>query len=101
MTIISGSNKYMMYNNWGYGMGFGFGWIFMIIFWGLVIWGFVALMRHFFGGEHNECCGRHKQDKEKDVFARKNSALDILEERYAKGEINKEEYEERKKVLSK
>lgn len=28
------------------------------------------------------------------------SALELLSERYAKGEINKEEYEERKKVLS-
>lgn len=30
----------------------------------------------------------------------RNPSLDILAERYARGEISKEEYEERKKVLS-
>ena len=31
--------------------------------------------------------------------ARKNSALDILQRRFASGEITKEEYEERKKII--
>jgi len=89
-----------MYGNWGYGAGFGFGWIFMVIFWGLIIWGIISLVRHGGFGGHG-CCGmgghgEHKQDDEK----KNNSALDILKERYAKGEINKQEYEEKKKDLS-
>lgn len=67
----------------------------MIIFWGLIIWGVVALIRH--GG----CCG-HKQDEEKeDLPTSRQAPLDILKERYAKGEINKQEFEEKKKDLNK
>lgn len=81
----------MMYGDWGYGTGFGFSWIFMIIFWSLIIWGIIALIREF---GHGRCCIH--QDKDKKI----NSALDILNERYAKGEINKEEYEAKKKDLN-
>lgn len=87
------------YNNMmGYGggswMGFGLGWIFMLIFWGLIIWGIIALVRYYSGNSHN-CCGRKHEDGER----KKNSVLEILKERYAKGEINKDEFEAKKKDL--
>lgn len=83
-----------MWDSWGnmWGGGFGFGWIFMLVFWGLVIWGIFALVRGV--GGHG-CCGHnhegHKQGEK--------TPLDILKERYAKGEINKEEFEAKKKDL--
>jgi len=85
----------MMWNSWGnmmgYGWGGGFGFIFMLVFWGLVIWGIIVLIR---GGMGHGCCGHgnHKEHGEK-------TPLDILKERYAKGEINKEEFETKKKDL--
>ena len=42
---------------------------------------------------------RHKRGDEWGGWLRGGSALHTLRERYAKGEISKEEYEERKKVL--
>lgn len=76
--------------NWGYGMGFGLGWIFQLLFWALIIWLVVSLVRG------NGCCGlgkwyNHDQKTE--------SALDILKKRYAKGEISREEFEQIKKEL--
>jgi len=71
--------------------GFGWGWfmpIFFIIFWGLVIWGIVALVR-----------GRSESRGSDSGSSRPDSALEILKRRYAKGEITKEEYEEKKHDL--
>ena len=69
----------------------GFGWIFMLLFWGLVIWGVVAVVRG--GSGHGSMCGHnHGSSNEK-------TPLDILKERYAKGEIHTEEFEEKKKGL--
>lgn len=74
--------------NWGnYGWGMGFGWIYMIIFWALVILGIVYVVKLASRGPKGA-------DKEE-------SALDILKKRYAKGEITKEEYERMKEDLKK
>lgn len=70
----------------GYGFEFApFGFIFMILWWGLIIAGIVVLVQWL---SRNYGTAREK------------SPLDILKERYAKGEINKQEFEERKKDLS-
>lgn len=67
----------------------GFGFIFMILFWGLVIWGFVAFVQWVArqnGGT------RTKSGEGK-------SAVEILKERYAKGEIDKNEFDAKMKDL--
>ena len=65
--------------------GFGFlGWLPMLIFWVLLILGIVALVRYL--GRS----GQNQEDK---------TPLDILKERYARGEINKKEFEEKKRDL--
>lgn len=82
------SGKYFGYPNSM--MNFDFvpdGWIIMLLFWGLVIYGIVALVRWLFVQNRDE----NSNDK---------SAFEILKERYAKGEINKKEFEEKKKDLS-
>lgn len=73
------------YNMMGYG-GWGFGFFFMLLFWILIIVGLVALVRYLTNQGEN---------KEKN-----NKALDVLKERYARGEISKKEFEQKKKDLS-
>ncbi len=62
------------------------GGIFMILFWVLILIGVVYLFRLFPQAQNGK-----KEDK---------TALNILQERYAKGEISKEEFEEKKKDIS-
>jgi putative membrane protein len=69
------------------GGGMGFGWIGMILFWVLIIVGIVALAKWFATGSP-----RIDQPREK-------TALDVLKERYARGEINREEFEQKKHDL--
>jgi putative membrane protein len=66
----------------GFGMGFGFIW--MILFWVLIIGGSVALLAAIFP----------KLAKvQPNGTAVKDDALVILKKRYAQGELSKEEFE--------
>ena len=71
-----------------FGWGPGFGLIFMILFWGVIILGIVALVKWISPGTTNNNPGRISK-----------SALEILEERYARGEIERKEFEEKKHDL--
>jgi uncharacterized membrane protein len=46
--------------------------------------------------EASSCCG----DEEKEVAETKSPAMEILKERFARGEIDKAEFEERRQVLA-
>src|SRR3989339_1622828 len=82
--LNQGNNSMM---NFGFTPFGGFGWIFMILWWVLIIAGIVALIKWL----TSQSRGTHNHEK---------SPLEILKERYAKGEIDKREFEERKKDLS-
>lgn len=69
-----------------FGFGF-FGPILMIVFWGLIIYLIFYLTRSF---------ANQNNDK---TAQKNNTAMDILKERYAKGEIDKKEFEEKKQDL--
>ncbi len=76
----------------GYGMvgGFGFGGIFMVLWWIILIVGVVALVRWLATSSHGTegQGGGHRQP------------LDILKERYARGEINEQEFQKIKRDLT-
>jgi putative membrane protein len=65
--------------------GAGFGWLLWLLLIGVVVWAVVALAG---GAGRDRGSGRSSK-----------SALEILEERYARGEIDREEFEEKKADL--
>ena len=76
-----------VYGGWSTGsmMGWFGGGFMMIAFWILIV-AIIALVVREFGGKSSRS---HSHS----------NALDILKERYAKGEIDKKEFEEKKKDL--
>ncbi len=80
----------MMGPGYGYGMGWGWG-IVMMVFWVLVIVGIVLLIRWLIMASRPGAQGGPQQGE---------SALDILKRRYARGEMDREEFEQKKKDLS-
>ena len=68
----------------GMGMGMGWGWIIGLVVIALIVWLVVKTTSQQTGGTNTS----------------EKLPLDILKERYARGEIDKEEFEERKKDLS-
>ena len=83
----------MMWNE-PFGMMSGWGWfgpfhfIIPLLFWGLIITAVVMFVRYAFGW------GDHPLRME-----RRSSGLEVLEERYARGEINRDEYQEKKRDI--
>jgi len=81
----------MMYDYWGQGTGNGsgndvWGFIFMLLMMALVIIGIIAAVRYISRGP----VSRQEGD----------AALDLLKKRYAQGEIDTKEFEEKRKLLS-
>jgi len=78
---------------WGYGDGswwwWGFGALHMLLFWGVLIFVIVVAVKWLSGTQ-----GQRPPESSG------GRALDILKERYARGEINKEEFEQKKRDLS-
>ena len=68
------------WNDGWHAMGW-FGWSMMVLFWGVVIYAVVGGFRS------------------RDESMSRDDALDVLKRRYALGEIDREEFEERRQVL--
>jgi len=93
----------MMYNsyywpNHYYSMGFGFNlfsFILTVLFWWLIIVLIIKLVKSAHRCNHDHY--KHNETDEEDV--EENNNLKIVKERYAKGEINKKEYEQLTKDL--
>ena len=69
-------------------LGMGIGMIGMLLFWVLIILGIVVLVKWLAGTQSSAAAPPAK------------GALDIVKERYARGEIDKEEFEQKKRDLS-
>ncbi|ALO17279.1 SHOCT domain-containing protein [Salinivirga cyanobacteriivorans] len=71
-----------MHGHGVFGLGMGWGWIIGLVIVIVIIWVFFKFMN---------------QDKK---VSNNKTPLDLLNERYAKGEIDKQEYEEKKRDLT-
>jgi putative membrane protein len=72
---------------WGMGLGVGLGWIWMLVFWALLIGGIVWAATRLSPGS-------------RDPSASSDGARRLLDERFARGEIDAEEYRELRNTLT-
>jgi len=72
-----------MHGLYGMSWGMGFGWIIGLVILIILVW----LIKKSVNSGNPSSPQQHK------------SALEILNERYAKGEINKEEFEDKKRAI--
>ena len=75
--------------NFGWGMmgGWGgFGWLWMVLWWALIVAGIVVLVRWF--------SARAAEDEKPE-----GKALDLLKERYTRGELDRDTYEKMRRDL--
>lgn len=72
----------------GYGMAGGFGWIFMVLWWVLIAVGIFALVKWIGSNAESARTGGSGR------------ALSMLKERYARGEIDEQEFHKRKRDLT-
>jgi|SRR3989338_8747407 len=92
-SSFSSNNSTNNMMDFGFGPFGNFGWIFMVLWWVLIIAGIVALIKWLMNQS------REPRRRDKPTSPTGGSALEILRERYAKGEINQSEFEEKKKDL--
>ena len=81
-------NREWWMSNWGWGH-MAFGGVMMIVFWGGIILLVVLLARGIGRGGYRDAPSPARQ-----------SPIEILQERFAKGEIDQKEYDERQRILS-
>ena len=73
----------------GWGWGMGWGWIGMLLFWIFLILAIVWLVRAL------DLSGSANGDRS----SGRDTALEVLRERFARGEIDREEFQSRKREL--
>ena len=86
----------IMHDYWGSGMGFGM-WIFWILFIAII----VVLIRMVFGTRSDASPPTRSHDTGSHDTGSQDDALEILRQRYARGEIDKNEFETMQQELNK
>jgi len=77
-----------VHHMFGMGSYMGIGWVGMLVFWAIILAAIVLVVKAL-------------TDQNKSQGGGRRSALGVLQERYAKGEIDKKEFEEKKKDILK
>lgn len=92
-----------MMHYWRYGTDYGFnpsfsilGFLFQVLFLWLIIMLVIKLFKWAHRSQHEHECCSHQDETE----VNENNNLEIVKARYAKGEIDKKEFEQLKKDLT-
>ncbi len=89
--------------HWDNGFGSGFGWVgllVMVLFGVIIVVGVVLVVRSLSNQNRGSEATRYREGEDRPPSERQASALDVLEERYARGEIDRQEFLDRKSDLT-